>query len=85
VDWEDRLSDVMLVRFVGIAGAAATSQLSLRASVVARAAVSAVRATIGTVQLRNASGAPGADTAEVLREAFAVLAAGCSNPLREPS
>ena len=85
VDWEDRLSEVMLVRFVGIAGAAATPQLSLRASVVARAAVSAVRATIGTVQLRNASGAPGADTAEVLREAFAVLAAGCSNPLREPS
>jgi AcrR family transcriptional regulator len=83
VDWEDRLSDVLLDRFVRMTGAAPTPQLALRASVVARAAVSAARATIRTVQLGNASGSPAADTAEVLREAFGVLAAGCSSPLRE--
>ena len=85
VDWEDRLSDVLLGRFAGLTGSAPTPKLALRASVVARAAVSAVRATIRTVQLGNASGSPAPDTAEVLREAFAVLAAGCSNPLREQS
>ncbi len=84
VDWEDRLSDVLLGRFVRMTGAA-TPRLALRASVVASAAVSAVRATIRTLQLGNASGSPAADTAEVLREAFAVLAAGCSNPLHEQS
>jgi AcrR family transcriptional regulator len=84
VDWEGRLSDVLLGRFVRMTGAA-TPRLALRASVVASAAVSAVRATIRTLQLGNASGSPAADTAEVLREAFAVLAAGCSNPLHEQS
>jgi hypothetical protein len=82
VDWEDCLSDVLLDRFVRLTGEASTPQLTLRASVVARAAVSAVRATIRTVQRANASGSPAADTAEVLRGAFAVLAAGCANPLR---
>ena len=82
VDWEDRLSDVLLDRFVRMTEASPTPQLALRASVVARAAVSATRATIQTVQLENASDSPAADTAEVLRDAFAVLAAGCSNPAR---
>jgi AcrR family transcriptional regulator len=85
VDWEDRLSDVLLDRFGRMTGAGPSPQLALRASVVASAAVSAVRATIRTVQLGNASGSPAADTADVLREAFAVLAAGCSNPLRGQS
>lgn len=85
VDWEDRLSEVLLDRFVRMTAAAPTPQLTFRASVVARAAVSAVRATIRTVQRGNASGSPAADTADVLREGFAVLAAGCSNPLREQS
>jgi AcrR family transcriptional regulator len=83
VDWEDSLSGVLLERFGRTTGAAPTPQLALRASVVARAAVSAARATIRTVQLANASGLPTAETAEVLRDAFAVLSAGCSNPFRE--
>jgi hypothetical protein len=85
VDWEDRLSEVLLDRFGLLTGVAPTMQLALRASVVARAAVSAVRATIRHVQLGNASGSPAADTSDVLREAFAVLATGSSNPLREQS
>ncbi len=85
VDWEESLSDVLLERFGRETGAAPTPQLALRASVVARAAVSAARATIWTVQLANASGLPTAEAAEVLRDAFAVLATGCSNPTRERS
>ena len=85
VDWEDSLSDVLLERFGRATGAAPTPQLALRASVVARAAVSAARATIRTVQLANASGSATAEMAEVLRDAFAVLAGGCSNPTREKS
>jgi AcrR family transcriptional regulator len=85
VDWEDRLSYVLLDRFGRMTGAAPSPQLALRASVVARAAVSAARATIRSVQLGNASGSPAEDTSEVLREAFAVLAAGCSNPSRVKS
>ena len=85
VDWEDRLSDVLLDRFVGMTGAAPTQELVLRASVVARAAVSAIRASIRMVQIANSSGSPEADTAETLREAFEILADGCSNPLRAQS
>ena len=85
VDWEDRLSDVLLDRFVRLTGGAPTQQLSLRASVVGSAAVSAVRSTIRTVQCANASGSPAADTTETLREALALLAAGCSNPVDEQS
>jgi AcrR family transcriptional regulator len=85
VEWEDRLSDVLLDRFVRMTGTAPTQLLTLRASVVARAAVSGMRATIRIVQFANASGSPATDTAETLQEAFAVLGAGCSNPLREQS
>ena len=85
VDWEDRLSDVLLDRFVRVTGAAPTQELVLRASVVARAAVSAVRASIRLVQIANESGSPETDTAATLREAFEILADGCSNPLRAQS
>ena len=85
VDWEDRLSDVLLDRFVRVTGTAPTQELVLRASVVARAAVSAVRASIRLVQIANESGSPETDTAATLREAFEILADGCSNPLRAQS
>src|SRR5450759_4703945 len=83
VDWEDHLAVVLLDRFAGLMGVGPTPQLALQASVVAGAAVSAVRATIQAVLRRNESDSPTADTSEVLREAFAIIIAGCSNPLRE--
>jgi AcrR family transcriptional regulator len=83
VDWEDRLAAVLLDRFASLTGVVPTPQLALQASVVAGAAVSATRATIRAVLRRNEPGSPTADTSEVLREAFAIIAAGCSNPMRE--
>ncbi len=83
VDWEDHLSDLLLDRFTRLTRVVPTPQLALQASVVAGAAVSATRATIWALLLRNESGSPTADTSAILREAFAIIAAGCSNPMRE--
>ena len=81
VEWEDRLAGVLLDRFVRLTRTVPTLELALQASVVARAAVSAMRATIRARQVGRASGSPSTDTSEVLRAAFAVLADGCSNPV----
>lgn len=81
IDWEEPLSEVLVDRFARVNGAAVTDQLALQASVVAGAAISAARAALRSVRLRNSTGSSATDTAEVLHQAFAILAAGCSNPL----
>jgi AcrR family transcriptional regulator len=80
VDWEEQLSDVLLERFARLHEGEPTPELVLRASVLARAAASAVRASIRFVQAGNAATPGPADARETLREAFAILATGCSNP-----
>jgi AcrR family transcriptional regulator len=81
VDWEDRLAEVLLDRFTAVAPERPRAELALAASVIARAAASAMRATLRDVREASA-GADGEPlgTAERLREAFAILAGGCAGP-----
>ena len=93
VDWEDRLADVLYERFRAAGADGGTTALRLHASVVARAATSAVRATLRLAREEAARGAadmhgggtprPGGAGAFLvrLRTAFAMLAEGCPNPV----
>ena len=81
VDWEDRLAAVLMDRFTAASAAAAEAELALQASVVSRAAVSAVRATFRTLRGRpTGQVAVPQSMALTLRAAFAVLASGCPAP-----
>lgn len=83
VDWEDRLAGVLLERFRAADATALDDELALHAAVIARAAVSAARTALRTLRGRQADGAlPPAAVLEVLRAAFAILAAGCPSPDR---
>jgi len=68
-----------------VAVASSCGELALHAAVVARAAVSAARATLRTLRSRRADGGayPGA-ALQMLRDAIGVLAAGCPNPSSAP-
>ena len=81
LDWEDRLADVLRERFIRAGAAGAEAELALHASVVARAAVSAARATLRVLRGRQVDDEvrPGS-TLRALDDAFAVLAAGCPSP-----
>jgi AcrR family transcriptional regulator len=82
VDWEDRLAAVLLGRFTAAAPDRPRADLALAASVIARAAASAMRATLRDV--REAPAGAGSQPPGItgrLREAFAILAGGCEGPV----
>jgi AcrR family transcriptional regulator len=82
VDWEDRLAEVLLARFAAAAPERPRAELALAASVIARAAASAMRATLRDVREASASaGGEPLGIAERLRESFAILAGGCAGPV----
>ncbi len=79
-DWEDRLADVLLDRFTAVAPERPQAELAFAASVIARAAASAMRATLRDVGAASAGAEP-LGIAERLREAFGILSGGCARPV----
>jgi len=82
VGWEDRLAAVLLDRFAAVEADRSRPDLALRASVVARAAASAMRASfryLGEARAQDGTSSP--DATGRLREAFAILAGGCAGPV----
>jgi AcrR family transcriptional regulator len=85
LDWEDRLARVLVERFMAAGADLDDAGLRLHAAVTAHAAVSALRATLRA--LRAGSGArrrPIEEIVRAIREAFAILAAGCPSPPVRP-
>jgi AcrR family transcriptional regulator len=78
VDWEDRLTRLLLARFAATKPADADDDLTLDAAVVAHAALSATRAALRTYRARQTGDQPEPVVIDaMIRRAFAVLAAGC--------
>ena len=81
IDWEDRLAGILAERFRTIGTDLDAAAARFRAAVTADAAVSALRATLRALREAPTAAHPTlADVAPALREAFAVLGAGCPNP-----
>lgn len=79
-EWEQTMIDTLLERW-GEDPVQADSGVALRASVTARAATSALRASIQSVRIGDADGRHDVgDFPNIVRRAFGVLADGCPLP-----
>lgn len=81
MEWEDRLSRILVGRFVAEGADPTAPDVQLRAAVIARAAVAATRSSLRHVRAFPRDGRyGGAAIGDVLAAAFAVVADGCRPP-----
>jgi len=84
VGWEDHLAEVFLDRFASAGADKSSADVQLRAGVIARVGVAAVRVAIRTFRTTRVPGRRSARLfAETVTRSFAIVTEGCQAPTTE--
>ena len=85
MEWEDRLAQILVGRFVAQGADPSSREVQLRAAVAARAGAAATRSALGHLRVHHRDHRHGmAELMELLAAVFAIVADGCPPPPGAP-